>query len=199
VVPDWYRYGDSILKKLIRSWQIFIQCRGKESSRAELFNQLWSCYQRPITFFIRNMVKDNVEDLFQEVMLKVYRNLDKYNPVYSFNTWIYSIARHHCLNHIRKRKLPAVNFDKEGTNDFETKNISSPETQALNKELHQIITSILNRFDEDNRQIAFLRFFEGMKNSDIARVMDIPAGTVKSRLHKIRTALKIDLEKYHGQ
>jgi len=187
------------LKKLTGSWQIFIQCRGNESSRTELFNQLWNRYQRPITFFIRNMVKDNVEDLFQEVMLKVYRNLDKYNPVYSFNTWIYSIARHHCLNHISKRKLPVVNLDKEGSNDFETKDICSPGTQALNKELHQMITRILNRFDEDNRQIAFLRFFEGMKNRDIARIMDIPTGTVKSRLHKIRTAVKIDLEKYNEQ
>jgi len=143
------------------------------------------------------MVKDNAEDLFQEVMLKVYQNLDKYNPVYSLNTWIYTIARNHCLNYLNKRKLYTVNLDKEEANNFEPINLNSPETQSLNKELHQTIDNILSTFNEDNRQIAFLRFFEGMKNRDIARVMDIPTGTVKSRLHKIRTSIKNELEKYY--
>ena len=185
------------MKKLIESCQIFIQCRGNDSSREKLFNLLWNQYQRRVTFFIQNMVKDNAEDLFQEVMLKVYQNLDKYNPVYSFNTWIYTIARNHCLNYLNKRKLHTVNLDKEEANNFEPINLNSPETQSLNKELHQTIDNILSTFNEDNRQIAFLRFFEGMKNRDIARVMDIPTGTVKSRLHKIRTSIKNELEKYY--
>jgi RNA polymerase sigma-70 factor (ECF subfamily) len=57
------------------------------------------------------MVKDNAEDLFQDVMLKVYRNLDRYNPLYSFNSWIYSIARNHCLNFINKKRLPVQSLE----------------------------------------------------------------------------------------
>ena len=184
------------MKILVNSWQIFIQCRGSDGSRKKLFNLLWNQYQRRIIFFIQNMVKDNAEDLFQEVMLKVYQNLDKYNPLYSFNTWIYTIARNHCLNYLNKKKISTVNLDR-GVGKYEVKDIDSPEAKSLNKELHQKIENLLGTFSEENRQIAFLRFYEGMKDRDIARVMEVPTGTVKSRLHKIRTILKKDLETFY--
>ncbi len=185
------------MKSAIKNWQIFLQCRNNESSRRELFNLIWNQYQRRITFFIRNMVRDNAEDLFQDVMLKVFENLDKYNPLYSFNTWIYTVARNHCLNFIDKKRLLT-----QGTEDGEIRRSEreekSPEVETLNKELGQEIENILNTLSEENRQIAFLCFYEGLKNREIAQVMDIPAGTVKSRLHNIRRVLKKDLEKYYG-
>jgi RNA polymerase sigma factor (sigma-70 family) len=73
----------------------------------------------------------------------------------------------------------------------------TPEDRALYKELHQTISATLDKLNDDNRQIAFLRFFEGMKDGDIAEIMKIPAGTVKSRLHLVRVTLKEALEKYH--
>lgn len=184
---------------LIKNWQIFVQCRGDHGSRERLFELLWRRYQKRLTFFVRYMVKDNAEDLFQEIMLKVYQNLHKYKPLYSFNTWIYVIARNHCLNFLNKRELITVNMDNETADHLSAGNCHTPENQTLNKEFHHTIDSILRKFNDDNRQIAFLYFFEGMKNRDIARVMDIPTGTVKSRLHKIRENLKAGMEKYHGQ
>jgi len=59
------------------------------------------------------MVKENAEDLFQEIMLKVFQNLSTYNPMYSFNTWIYTIARNHCVNYITKRKLLTVDIENK--------------------------------------------------------------------------------------
>ena len=97
------------------------------------------------------MVKDDAEDLFQEVMLKVYQNLEKYNPIYSFNTWIYTIARTHCLNYLNKKKITTVNLDSEVTGeDDKVKDIDSPETVSLNKELHQRIKDLLGTFSEDD-------------------------------------------------
>ena len=184
---------------LIKNWQIFLQCRGNHESRGKLFELLWRQYQKRLTFFIKNMVKNHAEDLFQEIMLKVYQNLHKYNPVYSFNTWIYTVARNHCLNYLNKKKLITVNMDDESVDNITTEDYDTPENQTLNNELHHTIDNILSKFNEDNRQIAFLYFFEDMRNREIALVMDIPTGTVKSRLHKIRENLKQGLEKYHGQ
>jgi RNA polymerase sigma-70 factor, ECF subfamily len=185
------------VKKGISNWQVFIQCRGSQESRGRLFNAIWAQYQKRLMFFIGNMSKGNPEDLFQEVMLKVYENLDKYNPVYSFNTWIYTIARNHCLNHLNKRTLPSVIGDRRADDDPGDPDFDTPQNKALFKELHQKIHAVLNDMNDDNRQISVLRFFEGMKEGDIARIMGIPAGTVKSRLHSIKTTLKDALERYY--
>ncbi|MBN1384666.1 MAG: sigma-70 family RNA polymerase sigma factor [Elusimicrobia bacterium] len=186
------------MKSTIKNWQIFVQCRKSDSSRKELFTHIWNQYQRRLIFFIRNMVKDHAEDLFQEVMLKVFENLDKYNPLYSFNSWIYAIVRNHCLNFIDKKRLPVQILESGDESRLGEKENNSPEVQSLNKELTQKIENILSSFTKENRQIAFLYFFEGLKNREIAQIMDVPTGTIKSRVHKIRTILKNDLENYDG-
>jgi RNA polymerase sigma factor (sigma-70 family) len=185
------------VKNGISSWQVFIQCRGSQESRWRLFNTIWSHYQKRLMFFIGNMTRGNSEDLFQEVMLKVYENFDKYNPVHSFNAWIYTIARNHCLNYLNKRTLPSSTGYESIDDDVSNASVDTPQAHALHKELHQTIHVVLNNMNDDNRQIAFLRFFEEMKEGDIARIMEMPVGTVKSRLHSIRTTLKDALEKYH--
>ena len=88
-------------------------------------------------------------------------------------------------------------MDNETADHISTGNSDSFETHTINKELHHSIDTILSKFNNDNRQIAFLYFYGGMKNREIARIMDIPTGTVKSRLYKIRENLKAGLEKYH--
>jgi RNA polymerase sigma-70 factor (ECF subfamily) len=137
----------------------------------------------------------DAEDVFQEIMLKVFQNIEKFNPVYSINTWIYTIARNHCVNILGKRKLPMAAEDPEASS-YAAGN-SSQEDEMIHKELHREIDRVLATFSEDNRQIVFLRFFEGMKHREIARVMNIPTGTVKSRLHASRSHFKKVLEAYH--
>jgi RNA polymerase sigma-70 factor (ECF subfamily) len=189
--------GDLLVKKGISNWQVFIQARGSQESRGRLFNAIWTYYQKRLLYFICNMTRGNAEDLFQEVMLKVYQNLEKYNPIYSFNTWIYTIARNHCLNYLHKGGLPAWSGIMAAEEGPVERDCDTPEDRALYKELHQTIGAALDKLNDDNRQIAFLRFFEGMKDGDIAGIMQLPAGTVKSRLHSIRMTLKEKLEKYH--
>ena len=75
-------------------------------------------YRKQLTFFIRNFVRDEAEDIFQEVMLKVFQNIEKFNPLYPFSTWIYTIARNQSLNYINKRKLPAETRRLPGGNQF---------------------------------------------------------------------------------
>ncbi len=146
------------------------------------------------------MVRNNAEDLFQEVMLKVYRNLEKYSPAYSFNTWIYSIARNHCINYLKINRITLVDCDGEPEDDYVATDIVTPEKRSFDREVRQRIKDLLAGFDDENRQIAFLYFYEEMKNHEIARIMEIPTGTVKSRIHKIRAILKKGLgQVYNGQ
>ena len=180
----------------VSSLQVFIRCRGDRGSRERLFDDIWVRYQKRLAFFIRNMVKTDGEDLLQEVMEKVFRNIERYNPIFSFNTWIYSIARNHCLNHMAKRVLPLAGGGGEEEVEPPAGTNNSPEEQVLGKELRNKIDKILDTFSEENRQIAFFRFYEGMKHREIARILNIPTGTAKSRVHAIRTALRMALEEY---
>ena len=185
------------MNDLVEQWYIFIHSRGSTSSRQKLFDEIWRKYHKRILFFIRNMLNEDAEDALQEVMLNVYKNLDRYNPLYSFSTWIYTIARNYCINYHNKRKLPLTRIQDwtETVNDFSHSDTSVD--QILKNELHQQIDRVLASFDHDLRQMAFLRFYDGKKCREIAKIMDIPSGTVKSRLYKIRCKLKSELEKYN--
>jgi RNA polymerase sigma factor (sigma-70 family) len=180
------------------SWTITIQSRSNIKTRQQLFNKIWQTYHKRLFFFIRNIAPNDAEDLLQEVMLKVYQNLEKYNPFYAFNTWIYTIARNHCINFINKRKLTTQSMNAMEENErFKTSN-ETPESQLLSQEMNKQIEQVLLGFESEFREIAYLRFYEGMACRNIAKIMNIPNGTVKSRLHGIRQKIKKVLETYHA-
>jgi RNA polymerase sigma-70 factor, ECF subfamily len=185
------------VKKSLTGWRIYIQCRGPRETRERLFRSVWLSYRKRLTFFIRNFVRDEAEDIFQEVMLRVFQNIEKYNPLYPFSTWIYTIARNQSLNYLNKRKLPTEAGDTREKAFFSEAGDDSPEDKTIHRELHQTIDRALEGLSKENRQIAFLRFYEGMKHRDIARTLGIPTGTVKSRLFATRAILKEALEAYN--
>jgi RNA polymerase sigma-70 factor (ECF subfamily) len=184
-----------LVKSSLTSWQVYIQCRGSGEARERLFRNIWDLYRKRLMYFIRNYVRDNTEDVFQEIMLKVFQNMEKFNPLYSFNTWIYTIARNHCLNHLNRRKLPVVDKNPETT--IIASGSAPQEAGMIHRELHQEIDRVIATFSKDNQQIAFLRFYEGMKHREIARIMNIPTGTIKSRLHQARSLLRKAVEAHH--
>ena len=180
----------------IEMWRLFIQTGGFKQSE-EAFNAIWNRYHKPVLYFIQSMVHHHAEDLLQEVMMKVYQNLNRYKPWYSFNTWIYTIARNHCINHLKKRKIDVHPISEWENIKHSHQHSENPEDQLLDQELHRHVDKVLKSLDNDLCQIAFLRFYEGMKCRDIAQIMEIPHGTVKSRLHHIRQTIKKELEVYN--
>ena len=181
----------------IESWTIYIQSHLDTAARQRLFDNIWQTYHKRLFFFIRNLVSNEAEDLLQEIMLKVFQNLKNYNPLYSFNTWIYAIARNHCINFLNKRKLVTQSMDFLGENIQSKTGDNTPENRLLNKEMTNQIEQVLSGFEPEFKQIAYLRFYEGLACRNIAKVMNIPNGTVKSRLHTMRQKIKKALEKYN--
>jgi RNA polymerase sigma-70 factor (ECF subfamily) len=184
-----------LVKRSLKSWQIYVEYRESVETRERLFRSIWNVYRKRLMYFIRNYTGDDSEDIFQEIMLKVFQNMEKFNHLYSFNTLIYTIARNHCLNHLNKRKLAMVAGDPETS--AITPESTLQENEVIRKELHLEIDRVMATFSRANREIAFLRLHEGMKHREIARVMNIPTGTVKSRLHQIRLLLRKAVEAYH--
>ena len=181
----------------IKPWTIYVQSRSNTTIRQKLFDDIWRVYHKRLLFFIRNIVQNEAEDLLQEIMLKIYQNLEKYNPFYSFNTWIYAITRNHCINFLNKRKLATRSLDIIGENMPSGIGNITPEKQLIDKEISVQIEGILSGFESEFREIAYLRFYEGLTCQNIAKIMNLPNGTVKSRLHTMRLKIKKTLEKYN--
>lgn len=182
----------------LNKWKIVFNSKRDTLSRQKIFNEIWERYHKRLLFFIRNMVGEDAEDALQEIMLKVYQNMEKFNPLYSFNTWIYTIARNHCINFLKKRKLVTRTILEEVIKKDRISYGETPENEIIHKELHHKIEYFLEQLDPAYQQMAFFRFYEGMQIKKIAKIMDVPTGTVKSRIHLIRKALKKELEEYNA-
>ncbi len=139
--------------------------------------------------------KENSEDLFQEVMLKIFTNLEQYNPLYSIETWIYKIVRHHCIDYMKKKTLP-VDIDKGEDISINREN---PEQLYLNDEIMKEVKEAMEKLTVSQRELAFLRLYENMKYHAISEIMNENINTLKTRMKKINSILKAELKEYYHE
>ena len=162
-------------------------------------------HQRVYNFAYRyNGRFDEAEDLTQEIFLKVYRTLHTYKPeLGAFETWMMRVGRNCIIDHYRKLKTERRQTDSlEGEHEqvAETKNrFASPAEVLDHRELSERVHAALLRLSEDLREVLILRDLEGFKYEEMAKILDIPIGTVRSRLHRARNLLKEKLSEYAKQ
>jgi RNA polymerase sigma-70 factor (ECF subfamily) len=164
----------------------------------DLFDEIWREYYPKLTVFVNcTCHTSNTEDLVQEIMFKVFKNLKKYNPAYSFNTWIYSIARNHALDSLKKEMtIRKINSTAKIEEELSSHNYRhNPETILLEKELQTDISVYIDSLPEVEREISFLKFHEDLKYKDISRITGIPVGTIKYHVHNI----KKKFTQYYGE
>jgi RNA polymerase sigma-70 factor, ECF subfamily len=139
---------------------------------------------------------DEATDTAQEVFLSAYRSIQQFRGDAKFSTWLYRIAFNHAstrrksLNSKRQRQVTLE--DHLGLVDCD----ENPETSAQRKEIQQCVQQALNSLDGDDAQIILLRDLQDISYEDIAQTLDVPVGTVKSRLHRARQALRTSLAPY---
>jgi len=173
------------------------------------FKLLVERYQRKVYAVALGMLKDKEEamDVSQEAFVKVYKYLDHFKGDASFYTWLYRITVNICIDIIRKRAGAggeAVEFDETMPMDVSEANIgalgsrlgTNPQKSALRRELAEKIQEALATVPEKHRAILLLREVEGMSYEDLARTLDIPKGTVMSRLFHARAKVQKILSQY---
>ncbi|MCK5075753.1 MAG: sigma-70 family RNA polymerase sigma factor [Calditrichia bacterium] len=145
--------------------------------------------------------KTDAEDLVQEVFVKVYRYLDRYNGEFAFATWIIKIASNHSIDFLRKSKLKTTSLDvnadeKESGGSFKqyAANTPAPDKVLLKKEQKKIIEDAIDELPEKYRVIIVLRHTEEKNYDEIAMLLNIPIGTVKARLFRAREMLNKKLK-----
>ncbi len=183
--------------------------RAQQGDR-EAFRELVEKYQRKVYSICYGMLKnpDDSMDVSQEVFVKVYRYLEKFNGQSTFYTWLYRITVNMCIDHIRKNsRMRVVDYD-DGIARMETMegddNIM-PSTLGLNpdkvygrKELRQKMLEALETLTENHRTILVLREVEGLSYDELAEVLNISKGTVMSRLFHARRYFQDALREYLG-
>ncbi len=173
------------------------------------FKLLVERYQRKVYSVALGMVKDREEalDVAQEAFAKVYKYLDHFKGDSSFYTWLYRITVNICIDFLRKRgaaKGEHVELDETILVDSAEANIgalgtrlgTNPQKSLLRKELAEKIEEALQEVPEKHRAILLLREIEGMSYDDLARTLEIPKGTVMSRLFHARVKIQKILSKY---
>ncbi|GMV04825.1 MAG: RNA polymerase sigma factor RpoE [Gemmatimonadota bacterium] len=171
---------------------------GRESA----FRELLKRYERPVFSLIYRMVRDRTlaEDLSQEAFIRAFNAIGSYNTSYKFSNWIFKIANNHTIDHLRKRKLETVSIhgSPHATTSDEINQSrlviesgdESPLELVENRELGGQIEAAIGELREEYRTVILLRHVEGYAYEEIAEIMDLPLGTVKTYLHRARNELK---------
>ncbi|MBC7361024.1 MAG: RNA polymerase sigma factor [Candidatus Aminicenantes bacterium] len=140
------------------------------------------------------------EDLTQDIFLKLYHSLPKYDFNLDFTAWFLTLARNHLIDEFRRTKL-----EKSQRSDFEDLTISaaeadSPENRYLNREKAELVRAALQQLSPELRTVLVLREIEGFSYDEIAAKLKLPLGTVKSRVNRGRLQVaQAILEKTGGK
>lgn len=147
--------------------------------------------------------REDTHDLLQEVFAKAYRSLKRFQGRSAFYTWIYSIAVNMTLNHLRKRgrhrKLSLDDLDLAIENDeefIEATSKSDPVREANLHELQQRLNAAMQRLSENHRTVVTMHDIQGLPHGEIARILGISEGTVRSRLFYAHQQLQNFLEEF---
>jgi RNA polymerase sigma-70 factor (ECF subfamily) len=160
-------------------------------------------YQRSVFTICMRMVRDRelAADLSQDVFMKVFTMLDRYDSSYAFSSWLFKITSNLCIDHLRKRRVetypmeaPIEGDDKEFSRQYEAPD-PTPETQLIRKEQMEYLNEAVEELPPHYRMIILLRHQENLSYDEIAETLDIPLGTVKARIHRAREMLKNRLRK----
>jgi RNA polymerase sigma-70 factor (ECF subfamily) len=176
--------------------------RGHEAAFRELVRR----YERPVFSLLYRMVRDRAlaEDLAQDTFIKVLNGLKSYRPEFKFSSWIFKVANNVAIDQLRRRGVETVSMD--GAPDAKTPDAraasslqlrgigESPLQEVEARELGSAIERAIGRLRPEYRSCIVLRHVEGHSYEEIAQMLDLPLGTVKTYIHRARNELRGYLE-----
>jgi RNA polymerase sigma-70 factor (ECF subfamily) len=140
---------------------------------------------------------EDAEDLTQETFLRAFRALRRYDPTRPFGAWLHTIATRLCIDHHRRNRARLVSLTQpeegtageERTIDLEDPS-DRPDEEAEKSELARRLEALVEELPPDSRAAILLRHQQDLPYEEIARVLQVPLGTVKARIHRARIMLK---------
>ncbi|WP_064091704.1 RNA polymerase sigma factor SigW [Rossellomorea aquimaris] len=143
--------------------------------------------------------RHEAEDISQEAFIRAYINIETFNQNRKFSTWLFRIATNLCIDRIRKKKpdyyLDAEVAGTEGLTMYSqvAADVQLPEDEVENLELQETIQTEISKLPEKYRSVIVLKYIEELPLQEISEILDLPLGTVKTRVHRGREALRKQL------
>ena len=155
----------------------------------QAFSEMVRRYKKLIYNIIYNIIynKDEVNDAAQEVFIKIYKSLDKYNPQYKFSTWCAKIATNYCYDLLKKKRVECVPIENAyGLHNQE----DSPESSYIKREQRDRINHEIMKLPEKYRILLILYHKNGLSYEEMSQVLDEPMSIIKNRIYRARLMLK---------
>ena len=183
----------NLLKNILAPSDEQIMWRVRAQDDAEAFAHLVNKWQTPIQRLCVRMLGDahRGEDLAQEAFARLYAKRHDYQPAARFSTYLWRVAMNLCYDELRRlKRRPETSLDAEAFDGDESISIldahasveTTPEHELENRERAEIVRHALQKLPEHYRAVVVLRHYQDLKFREIADVLEIPEGTVKSRM-----------------
>jgi len=167
----------------------WINCaaRGDEHAFGFLIDQ----YQKPVFSLCYRMLGNyhDAEDAAQESFIKAFYHIKKYDSNRPFGTWLLSITAHHCIDYLRKRRLPTVSIEALPTEIIPDERIPSPELSLRQAEWDAQVMNLIMDLKPLDRATIILRYWHECSEVEIAETLNLSVSAVKSRLYRSRQTL----------
>nr|WP_321485621.1 RNA polymerase sigma factor [uncultured Draconibacterium sp.] len=160
---------------------------GNQSAFSELYERF---NQRLYYYFFRMLGNDKevANDFLQDIFLKIINKPELFKPGYKFTSWIFTVAHNMCKNEYRHREVRKIINNDENPDQFITDENSYEETLKKEQLITQLFTEI-EYMEEDQRAILLLKYKENFSLKEISEILELPLGTIKSRLYYARVEL----------
>jgi len=165
------------------------------------FEDLMVKYNKRIYTYVYRMVRneDVAVELTQDFFLKIYNALNKYNFKFKFSTWAYRICYNLVIDHIRKNSYSIDSLESDSVSEkrmVENDNYVKVDyaSKMENEQRAEYLWKVVDAIPEKYRKLILLRYIDNMKYEDIAKITEIPVGTVKNRIFKAKEILRKEMK-----
>ncbi|MFN0049732.1 MAG: RNA polymerase sigma factor [Cytophagales bacterium] len=172
--------------------------RAIDSNDQKAYAELMKRYRKSVFHLVLKMVRntDEAEDLTIEAFAKAFKGLHKFNPEFTFSTWLFRIATNNCIDHIRKKRIQTTSIDnplKDSDGDeisIDVKDYAlNPQDETIKQQKIEIMQTIVTRLPTKYQVLIKMRYFQELSYEEIADTLSYPLGTVKAQLHRAKELL----------
>lgn len=164
----------------------------------QAFTEIIEVYKEKVFRLIYRKIsnKGDVEDLAQEVFIRAYQSLKRYDPQRQFSTWLYTIAKNLSIDYLRKKRLQIVSLETPLFPRREFQDLENNPEEVFQRTTEQMqLLKAITLLSEEYSLVIRLRHLKGYTYQEISAILDLPLGTIKSRIYRARSELRKILQK----